>query len=351
MSAAGEPGAGTATRGSGPAPWPTGGLEGVGACPACGSRRRHVLYAGLTDRLFGAPGEWTLWRCEGCPTAYLDPRPNGDTVGLAYAEYFWHKPPEDREAPPRNRAEWARRALRNGYLHRALGYEVEPSSDALGALASALPAAPAALRRWVRHLPHDTPRPRLLDVGCASGEFMLQMRALGWEVHGMDIDRAALEQARAAGLSVAEGTLEQPAGAAAEGGFDAVTLAHVIEHLPDPVGALRRARELLRPGGILWVATPNLRSLAHRLFRRDWLSLDPPRHLVLFSSESLLAAFADAGLERIEQPTPVRNLVSVAKQSAELAGSDQRVKALVAQEIAVRRPALAEELVVMGRRP
>ena len=336
--------------------WPADGLEAVGACPVCASPSRRVLYEGLTDRLFGAPGQWTMWRCGGCATAYLDPRPTAETVGLAYADYFWHAPPQDREAPPDGGIEWARRAMRNGYLRRALGYEAEPSSRALGALASGLPGAGAALRRWVRHLPHDSPAPRLLDVGCASGEFMLQMRALGWEVHGMDIDGASLEQARAAGLSVAEGTLEQPAGAAAEGGFDALTLDHVLEHLPDPVGALRRARDLLRPGGLLWVATPNLRSLAHRMFGRDWLSLDPPRHLVLFSADSLLGAFAAAGLERIEQPRPVRNLLSVVTASAELAGHDRlspglRAKGLVAQEIAVRRPALAEELVVMGRRP
>ena len=167
----------------------------------------------------------------------------------------------------------------------------------------------------------------------------------------MDIDGAALEQARAAGLSVAEGTLEQPAGAAAEGSFDALTLAHVIEHLPDPVGALRRARDLLRPGGVLWVATPNLRSLAHRMFGRDWLSLDPPRHLVLFSAESLRGAFEAAGLQAIEQPTPVRNLMSVVRASSDLAGVPvPRAKGLAAQEIAVRQPELAEELVVMGRR-
>ena len=65
----GTPDGGTASGGKpgakAPAPWPAGGLEAVGTCPACGSSRRHVLYAGLTDRLFGAPGEWTMVRCNG----------------------------------------------------------------------------------------------------------------------------------------------------------------------------------------------------------------------------------------------------------------------------------------------
>ena len=344
------------------ATWPAHGLESVSACPACGTAARRLLYGGLTDRLFGAPGVWTLWRCGGCATAYLDPRPSADTVGLAYTEYFWHQPPEEREQPPTSALEWVRRAMRNGYLGRALGYDLQPGSAALGAVAAAVPDVASALNRWVRHLRRDAPAPRLLDVGCASGEFLLQMRALGWDVQGMDIDDTALEQARRAGLRAYHGTLEQPSKALAAGGFDAVTLNHVLEHLPDPVAALDSARRLLRPGGVLWVATPNLRSLAHRLFGRNWLSLDPPRHLVLLSAESLVAAFTAAGLTGVEQPRPARNLRSVVPPSAALAsGADPhapppapralRLKGLLAEEIALRRPELAEELVVMGRRP
>ena len=189
------------------------------------------------------------------------------------------------------------------------------------------------------------------------------MRALGWDVQGMDIDDAALEQARRAGLSVRGGTLEQPAGAAAGGGFDALTLNHVLEHLPDPVGALRSARELLRPGGVLWVATPNLRSLAHRMFKRDWLSLDPPRHLAATSRRSRCSARSSAaGLERIAQPRPVpqpplgRRAERRARRGRRPARPPGGPVAAAAEgaarpEVALRRPELTEELVVMGRRP
>ena len=47
--------------------WPTGGLETLDCCPACGDRRRSVLHEGVTDKVFlCAPGEWTLYRCGGC---------------------------------------------------------------------------------------------------------------------------------------------------------------------------------------------------------------------------------------------------------------------------------------------
>jgi 2-polyprenyl-3-methyl-5-hydroxy-6-metoxy-1,4-benzoquinol methylase len=341
--------------------WPAQDLEHVDRCPACGSPRRAVLHDGLHDRLFGAPGTWTLWRCGACPTAYLDPRPTAETLGRAYSSYFWHQPPEGRDAEATGVARLRRRA-RDAYLNRTLGYRLEPAPAGLGLALSALPGAGPALRRWVRHLPYAPDARRLLDVGCANGEFMLQMRALGWAVTGIDIDNAALEQARAAGLDVGHGTLESPPGDVAAGGYDAITLNHVLEHVPEPYAALEHAAALLRSGGVLWVATPNLRSLAHRMFGRDWLSLDPPRHLVLLSAESLRTGLKAAGLTRIEQPRPARNLHTVIAPSAALAaGADPqapppaptglRLRGALADQIAQRRPDLAEELVMFGRRP
>jgi 2-polyprenyl-3-methyl-5-hydroxy-6-metoxy-1,4-benzoquinol methylase len=341
--------------------WPAEELERVGACPACRSTRRHALHEGLEDRLFGAPGRWTLWRCDGCPTAYLDPRPSAPSIGRAYLSYFWHRPPEDGEAPPAGLAARLRRGARNAYLNHALGYDLRPAPRALGLALATVPGAGTALSRWVRHLRREHAAPRLLDVGCANGGFMLQMQALGWRVSGIDIDDAALAPARAAGLDVAHGTLEAPPELAA-GGFDAVTLNHVIEHLPDPYAALRQAGALLRPGGVLAIATPNLRSLAHRMFGRDWLSLDPPRHLVLLSPDSLRAGLEGAGLVAVEQPRPARNLRSVIAPSAALAaGADAhspppaplglRLRGVLADELAQHRPDLAEELFMLARRP
>ena len=78
---------------------------------------------------------------------------------------------------------------------------------------------------------------------------------------------------------------------------DAITLHHVIEHVPDPIALLRECARILRPGGKLAVATPNVESLGHRLFGRCWLALDPPRHLHLFSMPALRACVRKAGLQ------------------------------------------------------
>ena len=213
------------------------------------------------------------------------------------------------------------------------------------------PGAPAALRRWVRHLPHDAPRPRLLDVGCASGEFMLQMRALGWEVHGMDIDGAALEQARAAGLSVAEGTLEHPRRRRRRGQLRR-------RH------ARPRDRAPARPGRR---PAPRPRAAAPRrpaVGRHAEPALArpppvPPRLALARPAAPPRPLLLRVAAGRVRRRRPRSDRAAEAGAQPRLGGEAERgagrrrsrAKALVAQEIAVRRPALAEELVVMGRRP
>src|SRR5215207_2985624 len=102
--------------------WPREGLERVSRCPVCDSAARHLLYENLVDRSYScAPGDWTVFRCEGCSCAYLDPRPDEQTAHLAYANYYdgaeGSLPDE-----PTDRWRRMRRELRNGYLNSRYGY-------------------------------------------------------------------------------------------------------------------------------------------------------------------------------------------------------------------------------------
>ncbi len=280
------------------AAWPADGLEAVEACPVCGSRRRELLYDGLTDRVFFcAPGVWTLYRCLGCGSAYMDPRPTRRTIGLAYRSYFTHETPcaaaPERPAAPLRRL---KAALRNDYLRSRYRISVGPAVP-LGRLAVYLAVHRRLdIDRSVRHLPRPARGARLLDVGCGNGHFLLTARTLGWEAWGIDPDPRAVAAARSAGLRVEQRGF--PDTGLPDGYFDVVTMNHVIEHLHDPVGALREVRRVLRSGGMLWVATPNLTGLGSRYYRRNWLPLDPPRHLVLFTFTSLRLACLRAGLSQ-----------------------------------------------------
>ncbi len=145
-------------------------------------------------------------------------------------------------------------------------------------------------------------RGRVLDVGCAQGFFLEVACAEGWDAAGLDLDRKAVEAAQARGLDVRHGELT-PATFAPES-FDVVTLFDLIEHVREPRELLAAARGVLRPGGLLVVATPDISGLVPRatyaLFGRTlgaWGHPTPPGHLVQFSRRTLHRMLKEEGLE------------------------------------------------------
>lgn len=289
--------------------WPKGGLETLGACPVCERTQRSVLHDRMRDTVYCcAPGLWTLWRCKNCHSAYLDPRPTAATIHLAYTKYHTHTLPDVPE--PQKFADLSvpykvRRALANGYRNWRYGTEYSPSSRLGIPAAFALPMFRRTIDRPLRHLPHPaaTGGRRVLDIGFGSGAYMDLVTSMGWEAFGCDPDPIAVENARARGLSVRTGGVE--VWADAEETFDAVTLRHVVEHLHDPVSALRSIFRLLRPGGQFFLDAPNIDSLGHQHYGRYWVGLDPPRHLVLLNWETtnqLLAKLGFCGIRRRTYP-------------------------------------------------
>lgn len=286
--------------------WPADGVEGVRGCPICGSGRRHLLYTGLTDRVFYcAPGRWNLYQCEKCHSAYLDPRPTLETIGLAYAEYFTHSSQMQDGHDNLSRFRRVRRALANGYRNYRFGANLQPANR-LGVLAAMLlPTQRRIIDGEYRHLPKPQPGARLLDVGCGNGTFLCLARLAGWNVVGVDFDPKAVETARNHGLDARQGSIDvlDPG----KESFDGITLSHAIEHVHDPIRLLRQCHALLRPGGWIWLETPNIEAQGHQLYGSNWRGLEPPRHLVLFSRTSLLQALEQAGFQTA-QDQPYRPL-------------------------------------------
>lgn len=258
------------------------------------------LYSGQRDRLFGAAGTWNFKRCPNreCGLLWLDPMPIKEDLGKAYVNYYTHT--TYRPARQQLRLLKKIRTLAHrGYWANKYNYEIGSTSvfnRILGWLLYLSPIHRREADAWVRCLP-ATPRGRLLDVGCGSGEWLLQMQQRGWLVEGLDFDENAVKLARQKGLKVECGSLEEQNYPAAC--FDAVTLNHVIEHVPDPVGTLAGCAKILRPNGKLVLFTPNNTSLGHRLFRESWRGLEPPRHLHVFSMPSLHRTLALAGFQKI----------------------------------------------------
>lgn len=213
---------------------------------------------------------------------WLDPMPREEDIGEAYENYH---------TPDAARAGWLRRIrarFMDAYVRHALGYVGErslPKRLVLSALAALYPGGAAELARSAVFLDGPAASRHFLEIGCGRGELLGYLQGLGWTVEGVDLDPAGIEIARSRGVVARVGTAISHPGP--NGSFDAISLVHVVEHLHDPIAVLRRCFDLLKPGGGLVVLTPNAASLGHVLFGKDWVHLDPPRHVILYRREAL----------------------------------------------------------------
>jgi len=274
------------------------------ACYLCGSSGKRI-YEQLHDRLYGTPGTWSLLRCvnQACGLVWLDPSPADEDLGTIYENYFTHESQEP--------AWRSRNRLYRMWVHAGAVYRAAIDNTAIG-----------KARRKADAIYLDGVKPgRLLDVGCGDGSLLVRMRDMGWQVKGQEMDVNAAEMARRyAGLEVLVGPLDSlrlPADS-----FDAVTLSHVVEHVYAPDALLAECRRLLKPKGKLIALTPNVDSFGHHQFGIDWVALDPPRHLFLFSKNTLGQMSERAGFEQFGVSTnPVRaQYISIASEDIRAAG-------------------------------
>lgn len=118
-------------------------------------------------------------------------------------------------------------------------------------------------------LPKDTETPRHLDIGAWSGLLVSRAAARGWRSTGVEPNAAAVEAGRAAyKIHLLHGDVMNLA--LEDASFDVITLAESIEHFHSPRAALARVSRLLKPGGVLYVSTPNAGGLISRLTGRRW---------------------------------------------------------------------------------
>jgi 2-polyprenyl-3-methyl-5-hydroxy-6-metoxy-1,4-benzoquinol methylase len=126
----------------------------------------------------------------------------------------------------------------------------------------------------------------LLDVGCFQGRFLHAAARSGWRATGTEIARDAVSHAREEhGLDVRLGSLEEIA--FPSGAFDAVVLLDVIEHVPDPRRTMDEVHRVLRPGGVVYLWTPNFDCLTRRVARGRWGAVVFPWHLHYFGARTL----------------------------------------------------------------
>jgi SAM-dependent methyltransferase len=329
--------------------------EMVISCPVCATESRSSLYVS-GDWLYRVPGEFKLVRCDECGLVYLEDRPNAQSLGLYYPDdaYYAYKQPAFYSLFSRaNYIASIWYLIKKSILAQRFNYRHLGGSKLVSLLAR-LPLLALINNRATFQLnvllhPY-VEGGSLLEVGCGSGRYLDLMRALGWKrVVGVDFSAKAVEQAKGTlGLEVYCGELKDVV--LEPNSFDAVSLSHTLEHVPDPIAFLRDIYRVMKPGARLAIIVPNVESFSSRVYRDYWLALEPPRHLVNFNRRGLSMALERAGLSIETLKTTPRGSYQVPLFShSRKAGDDHSVYTDAAHRFPIHRRALAFFLSLIER--
>jgi SAM-dependent methyltransferase len=255
-------------------------------CPGCGGDRWAVTYQGR-DWTLGYDTVLQVVRCEGCGLHYTNPRPRLDQLGRYYPDdYHCYQ-----GVAGSGESDVSGASLRALVLRDAYGTPAVRPRGWRRAMARAAQVVRRA-DRFGAGVPFRG-QGRLLDFGCGEGKFLRRMAGLGWDVTGLDFGAAAVAGVRASGLKALLGSLPHPELPPAS--FDVVTMRQALEHVPDPRGVLRAAREVLAPGGLLVVEVPNYASWEAEHFGDASMLIDLPRHLLHFTPPTLASLLEGCG--------------------------------------------------------
>jgi SAM-dependent methyltransferase len=213
-------------------------------CPGCGGRAASWAF-----EVAGFPHV----RCRGCATVFVSPLPPLEVVQGTYLDPEYHG-------------------------------DVAASEERMRAEARA--RARILQARGCR---------RVLEIGCGAGFFVEALLELGIAAEGVDPGPQA-QRAAARGLPIHPIWLEDHVPAAP---YDGVAMFEVIEHLPEPIHALRWCHRWMRAGGTLALSTPSASGLPARVLGRRFPMLCPPNHLEVFSRRGVAALLERAGFGAI----------------------------------------------------
>ena len=217
------------------------------SCPVCKKTEHKRLYPVLQGELL---------QCQKCNLVFFTPRPSFEDLTTYYNATKYRDEYKASKMAGLNFAQ-----ARYQHLHQAIEHY-----------------APEILK-----LPHR----KLLDIGCGEGDLLKIASNNSWDVAGVELSQSAVEQANTLiGETVVQvGDLKSVN--LPDSKYNLVTSYHVIEHLLDPISDLTKINQLLEPGGIAFIETPNINSLGARLKGKKWSHIIPPEHINYFNSKSL----------------------------------------------------------------
>lgn len=263
------------------------GIAIISRCVFCNGDVAAQTYDDVEDLYFAAdPGAFTYLRCQACHSLWLQNRPVGERLLKAYSTYHTHEEPQ-----PLTRQKGLRGLVRSTYIRSRFGRPEGVIDRLIAGCAKAIIPDNFGINRQLRFAPRAPAR--ILDYGCGSGEYLLWLEPLGYSLYGAEYDPELLASVARRGIQIEDVvTVEQQPW---EGTFDHITLAHVLEHVPDPLDLLGRLFAWLKPGGTLFVEVPNADATGLAIFGRYWRGFEAPRHFALPTQAALIGALEQAG--------------------------------------------------------
>lgn len=247
------------------------------ACPVCHSPKRK-LFGPVDSSVIANAKDFSVARCEVCSFWYCYPMPKLTPevlTNLYDYSYF--------DVDATNRGDWQ--------------YDFNHTKDDKNVLL------------WLSLLRSNksTSGDRLLDVGCGRGVFMAIAKSVGWDTYGFDVTETNRQMiADNCGIKISTGG--SPSQHFENGFFDAIFCKDVLEHQQDPQAFMVELRDLLKPGGSMFLAFPNEDALMNKWIRYANLMrglpatslqpLDEPFHVVGFTSRSFDRLVSKLGLKK-----------------------------------------------------
>ncbi len=231
----------------------------VKECPVCGANHFSKVFNAPFFR--GAHEEFSVKECTNCGFWLTSPRPEDEALGGYYEQENYVSHSDD----SKSLFDQAYKIVRS--------YALTSKKD----LVSRLTGKGA----------------KVLDYGAGGGAFVKKLKEAGFDASGVEPSEVARENAlKQHGISL----LPPESWSAELAGFDAITLWHVLEHLPDLNGHVEKFKKALKPGGVLIIAVPNHESYDARYYAQNWAAMDVPLHLWHFKKRNIEALAKKHGL-------------------------------------------------------
>lgn len=245
-------------------------------CPVCFNKKDKIVYFNLDQvyktRIFNVNKKLSINRCLSCGIVFTNPHLSYSDLKDYYTEDYGAFHITERSAFFNKFKD----LIKNQTLNQYFNY---------------------GSRKWWRfllylfkfplaHYPLKLENGRILDVGCGAGNYLMEVKKLGWEPYGLDPSPIAVKVAKGRGLNnISIGTL--PGFKFGSDFFDAVVMFHVFEHIPNPNEVLEEIKRILKPGGTLIIGLPNFNSFGSKIFRKYWAGLSFPLHYFHYNGDTL----------------------------------------------------------------